>query len=111
MTERTRSERNREKQESWTSHIEAWRTSGLSQVDYCRQHELSRHRFTYWKCKLDKKTNPVAFIPISGDSFRAQIRYNNKTPIKLNIGSYQIEIGDGFSPETLSTLILTLGRI
>jgi len=111
MSEQTRSERNRERQESWRSHIEAWRTSGLSQVNYCRQHELSRHRFTYWKCKLDKKSPPVKFIPISGDSFRSQIRYNSQTSIKLNIGSYQIEIDDGFSAETLSALIFTLCRI
>ena len=111
MTEQTRAERNRGKQESWKSHVEAWRTSGLSQVDYCRQHDLSRHRFTYWKCKLDKKIAPVTFIPISGDSVRSQRRYNNQTPIKLNIGSFQIEIGDGFSPETLSALIFTLSRI
>jgi len=111
MTGQTISERNREKQETWTSHLEAWRTSGLSQVDYCRQHDLSRYRFTYWKRKLDKKMAPVTFIPITGDSVRPQIRYNNQTPIKLNIGGYQIEIGDGFSPETLSTLLFTLSRI
>ena len=111
MTEQTRAERNREKQESWTSHIEAWRGSGLRQVDYCRQHDLSRHRFTYWKNKLARRNSPVKFIPISGASFRSQIRYNNQTPIKLNIGNYQIEVGDGFSPETLTTLISSLDRM
>lgn len=111
MTEQTRTERNRAKQETWSSHVEGWKRSGLSQVDYCRQHDLSRHRFTYWKCKLDKKEVPVKFIPISEDPFRSQTGYNNQTPIRLNIGGFQIEIGDGFSPETLSTLIFTLGRL
>ncbi|MBN2569774.1 MAG: hypothetical protein JXB42_10140, partial [Deltaproteobacteria bacterium] len=69
MTEQTRGERNREKQDSWTSHVETWKESGLSQVDYCRQHNLSRCRFTYWKCKLYKNTDPVKFIPISGEPF------------------------------------------
>jgi len=111
MTEQTRAERNRESRETWTSHVEAWKESGLSQVDYCRKHDLSRHRFTYWKCKLGKKTNPVKFIPISEDPFRSQTGYHNQTPIRLNIGGYQIEIGDGFSPETLSSLMFTLGRL
>ena len=104
MAEQTKSEMNRKKQETWTSHVEAWKESGLSQIDYCRQHDLSRHRFTYWKCKLDKKHEPVKFIPLSGNPVLSQ----NQTSISLALGEYKIEIGDGFKPETLSTLIRTL---
>ena len=111
MTEPSRSARQKEKEETWTSHVEALKLSGLSQIDYCREHNLSRHRFTYWKCKLYRKTSPVKFIPISGGTVRSRIGYNNSTPIKLNIGSYQIEVGDGFSPETLTNLISTLGPL
>ena len=107
MTEQSRSEKNREKQGVWSSHVEAWKNSGLSQIDYCRQHNLSRNQFTYWKCKLDKKHELVTFVPISGNSVLSR----NQTPIKLNIGCYQIEVGDGFTPETLTNLISTLGRL
>lgn len=107
MTEQTRSEMYKEKREIWTSHVEAWRESGLSQIDYCRQHNLSRHRFTYWKCKLDKQNTPLKFIPLSGNPVLSQ----NQTSISLALGEYKIEIGDGFKPETLSTLIRTLRSI
>jgi len=111
MAEQTRKEKNREKQRVWTSHINGWKSSGLTQVEYCRQKELSRCQFTYWKCKLEKKADPVRFIPISGESFRSQTPQNHQAPIKLIVDNrYQIEIGDGFSPGTLSTLIRTLGR-
>ena len=29
-------------------HIEAWQTSGLSQVGYCRQHKLNSKTFSNW---------------------------------------------------------------
>lgn len=112
MVERTGGEKNREKQEFWSSHIESWKGSGLRQAEYCRQNNLIRHRFTYWKCKLHKKIEPLSFVPISGNTIRSHINLNNPATLKLNIGgTYQIEIGDGFSSETLSNLVRTLGSI
>ena len=112
MAEQTREERTREKRQFWSSHIESWKDSGLKQIDYCRENNLSRHRFTYWKCKLHKKIEPLAFVQIPCNTIRSQINLNNQASLKLNIGgTYQIEIGDGFSPDTLSILVRTLGSI
>jgi hypothetical protein len=112
MAEQTREEKNQKKQEFWTSHIESWKESGLKQIDYCRQNNISRHRFTYWKCKLHKKKDSLTFVSVSGKAILSQLSPYNQASLKLNIGgTYQIEIGDGFSPETLSILVQTLGRI
>jgi hypothetical protein len=112
MAEQSRKERNRKKQRIWAAHIEGWKSSNLSQVEYCRQKDLSRPQFTYWKCKLRKKADPVSFVPVLGTSFRSQIHRNHSAPLKLIIDNrYQIEIGEGFSPDTLSTLIRTLGGL
>jgi len=112
MAEQTRKERNREKEQFWSTHMESWKESGLRQVDYCRQKDLSRTRFTYWKCKLTKKAGSVTFVQMPGKAIRSQRHPKNQGSLKLNINStYQIEIGDGFSPDTLSTLIRTLGKI
>jgi len=112
MAEETSEERNRAKQQFWSSHIESWKDSGLKQSEYCRQNNLIRHRFTYWKCKLHKKIESLSFVPIPGNTILSQINLNNQATLKLNIGGpYQIEIGDGFSPATLSILIRTLGSI
>ena len=109
MAEQSRKDRNREQRRTWTAHMEAWKNSGLSQAEYCQQQNLSRHQFTYWKCKLRKK-DPVTFVPILGTPLRCQDPAPNQAPIKLIIDSrYQVEIGEGFSPVTLSTLIRTLG--
>ena len=113
MAEQSWKERNLEKQRLWTSHIEAWKSSGLSQVEYCRQNDLSRVQFTYWKCKQDKKADPVTFVPVLGKALLSpEGSLDHQVPIKLIIDNrYKIEVGEGFSPNTLSTLIRTLGGL
>jgi hypothetical protein len=32
----------------WRRYVEAWRESGLSQADYCRQQGLNRKTFSLW---------------------------------------------------------------
>ena len=32
----------------WSMHVEAWRQSGLSRTEYCRQHGLSKKTFDKW---------------------------------------------------------------
>ena len=112
MEKQTRAEKNRERAEYWQSHIKAWRKSGLSQIDYCRNNNLSRCRFTYWKCKEDKKSNPMTFIPVLHKPSKVTPIIDTTAPLKVLIGDrYRIEIGDGFSPETLSRLMYTLERV
>lgn len=50
----------------WRSHIDAWQRSGLSQAAYCREHELVKCRFTYWKNKLQQGHSSPAVRPASG---------------------------------------------
>jgi len=42
----------------WQKHLRAWFQSGLTQADYCRQHELSRAAFGWWKRQLQGKPKP-----------------------------------------------------
>ena len=32
----------------WLRHVEAWRESGFSQADYCRQQGINRKTFSVW---------------------------------------------------------------
>ena len=112
MAEQTREERKREKQQFWASHIESWKDSGLSQIDYCRQNDLSRHRFTYWKSKRTKELGPVTFMPVFQSPGHPCQARNQTIPIRLIISDkYRLEIGDGFSPHTLGQLLHTLERV
>ncbi|OED51006.1 hypothetical protein ACH42_00240, partial [Endozoicomonas sp. (ex Bugula neritina AB1)] len=37
----------------WQQRVDAWRESGLKQVDWCRQHNVKASQFWYWRRKLD----------------------------------------------------------
>lgn len=55
----------------WQQHVLQWKSSPLSQIAYCREHELNFHRFNYWLRKDDpvkpKKVpanHSSAFVPV-----------------------------------------------
>jgi hypothetical protein len=101
-------EKNRKKALFWSDHIKRWEGSGLSQIDYCRANNLSRHHFTYWKCKNNRKNNPVKFISVVTKSSTSSLN-SIIEPLKVHVGDkYRIEVGEGFSEETLVRLINTL---
>jgi hypothetical protein len=50
----------------WQQHIAQWQASGLSQAGYCRQHELTAHQFSYWKCKFLTMSETVGPKPANG---------------------------------------------
>jgi hypothetical protein len=60
--------------QQWRQHIEDWRNSGLSQQAFCRDRNLSYHKFHYWRKKLAhapvNKTQPrtSALVPVTYQS-------------------------------------------
>ncbi len=38
--------------ENWQEHVEAWKTSGQTQREYCDNHDLNFHTFKYWRQNL-----------------------------------------------------------
>ncbi len=55
--------------EYWQGQINSWRTSGESQASFCKAHDLSYHRFTYWRRKFDEQhTAPGGFALVKYQS-------------------------------------------
>ncbi len=54
----------------WRRHVEAWRGSGLSQADYCRQQGLNPKTFSVWTRR------------VQGD-----LSLNKDTPARINFCS------------------------
>ncbi|MFK4753827.1 IS66 family insertion sequence element accessory protein TnpA [Oceanobacter antarcticus] len=74
------------KSEQWQQHINLWRTSGLSQVAFCKQHNLAMHNLQYWRKRLSPGSEPVvdkpkALIPITVTS---------PSPARLRLGAQAI---------------------
>ena len=43
-----------DREQSWRSHREQWKQSGVSQATYCKRHQLIYHQFIYWNAKFKK---------------------------------------------------------
>ena len=54
-----------EKKQLWHNHINSWKESGLGPEKYCREHNLKRATFYYWKKRLNNEaSSPLSFVPI-----------------------------------------------
>jgi len=97
-------------QRHWRAHIKAQKRSGLNRAEYCRQHELSYHAMTYWFGKLSTPSSKTTLVPVS---LKNNIEQNtiqaDRAALKINLpGRVAIEIGNNFSPATLTRLLDTL---
>ena len=54
----------------WQQQIDRWRVSGRSQQAFCKTHDLSYHRFVYWRRKFEGRSTenqsppPSALVPV-----------------------------------------------
>ncbi len=99
----------------WQRHLEIWRKSGQTQVEYCRINNLGVKTFGYWLRK-DRKSNnptPLQLIPVTLSAEPLM-----KSVEKSSSGSYfkfsdraRIEIAKDFDHETFSQILSVLARI
>jgi hypothetical protein len=96
----------------WRSQVEAWRSSGLTQSEYCRRGGVHWYGFRYWKSKLDAEAagEPedagrilvAVKVPARAGSDAAEIR------IRVG-GGPLIEVRPRFDIETLRKVLAVLG--
>ena len=51
----------------WQQHVSQWKSSGLTQAQYCKKHELNPQRLSHHKRKLetkDKQSGKTGFIVV-----------------------------------------------
>ena len=98
-----------EKRRYWRKHLDAWQASGLTQVEYCRQHDLSRFRFQYWKKRFQESDSVPALIEVPFSSVLARKPYQ---ALRLVVSDqYQIAVERDFDPLALRQLISVLGQV
>jgi hypothetical protein len=101
-----------QKRSYWEEMLWRWETSGLSQVEFCRQNELNRHRFTYWKRRIRKSAQTVPFVELGSLPNLSGVYGPKGATFGLILEErFRIEIPDGFNPVTLEQLIRTLCRL
>lgn len=96
----------------WKEHIDAWSNSGLSQIDYCRQNNLSRTRFTYWKLKFEKQNLPPTFIEIHPKTVQKALPIKSISSITIRSTSgFSVDVPQDFSSQSLKQILSVLKEI
>ncbi|WP_299084747.1 hypothetical protein [uncultured Paraglaciecola sp.] len=88
-------------------HIEAWQSSGLSQVAYCRQHKLNSKTFSNWlRIYRFQQVSSVAptLIPVE---ITSQVSSSGMLCLRCPQG-HTLELPADVSPQWLSELLKCL---
>lgn len=85
-----------EKREQMLNLVSEWRESGLSQQRFCKQHNLTLGKFSYWVAQSKPKDSSgfVALKPVPGPGSESlEIHYPNGVVVKL--GSIDLMVVSG----------------
>ena len=95
----------------WKEHLEAWRSSGLSQAEYARQNGIREGALSYWKQRFShpkpKAVESIEIVPVPLENTVACASLPGN-PIKLCVGRYHLEIEAGFCKQALRELLSVL---
>jgi len=109
MHELSRAEQLEQKRSYWKQHIDSWQQTGLTQVEYCRQHNLKHHQLVYWKTRFLKSETNVSFVPLKlEDLFEIPARQDQSSLTLVINNQFKIEIRAGFDAQLLRQLIYAL---
>jgi hypothetical protein len=91
----------------WWRHVKAWRESGMSQADYCRQQGLNPKTFSKWaRCDDPIDPNaPLEMIPVQVAPSLPTVEA--AVVLKLTQG-VQLELSTAVSPRWLAELLQCL---
>lgn len=100
-----------QKREYWSTHINQWQESKLSQQAYCLQADIKLCTFIYWRQLLIEKVNkPKSFIPVKvAPSQPTSITCESPIHIKLSNGHLVI-IPTTLDIKDITMLIKSLGE-
>ena len=112
MDQISRAEQLEQKRSYWKQHIDTWQETGLTQVEYCRRHNLKHHQLVYWKKRFLKTETDVSFVPLKlEDLLDIPARQDQATLTLVINNDFKIEIRAGFDAQLLSQLIYVLRRL
>ncbi len=96
-----------ERNEEMQAHLDTWKSSGLTQVEYCQQHNIKPHIFTYYKSKLgygSTKVTSNTLMPVQIVS-----EQSHRSGITINLpDNLSIDVNPGFDSHTLQQVLTLL---
>jgi len=109
MEQLSRAEQLEQKRIYWKQHIDSWQETGLTQTEYCRQHNLKHHQLVYWKKRFLKTDTEVTFVPLKFEDLLDIPDQPDCAALSLVINNhFKVEIRSGFDADLLRQLIFAL---
>ena len=94
--------------DDWKRIIKRWENSGISQKEFCKQHNIAYSSFKYWRNKITNILEVSAFKEIEVVKKKSDICANVKSPININLpGNVIVSIPYNLEDQTL----LILGKL
>ena len=86
------------------SQIEAFRASGQTAAEWCKENDLQISTLRYWITKANRngKQAQQGFIAFTPTSYEPSVK------VVVKIGSYTIEVAPGFDAATFRETVLLL---
>jgi len=94
----------------WQRHVEAWRKSGLSHADYCRQQGLNPKTLSAWSRRalpIDKNA-PLEVIAVQVTPSAPAVIADTNVILRLAHDGAQLELSAAVSPRWLAELLRCL---
>ena len=93
--------------EFWVHHVRGWHASGLTQVEYCRRHQLSKGTLGYWSSTLKRtKAKSSALVEVGRTEVGTE---GQRSPIELMVQRrYLLRLWPGMEPDHLRDVLSVL---
>ena len=109
MVKQSRAKQLKQKRSYRKQHINSWQETGLTQVEYCRQHNLKHHQLVYWKKRFLKTETDVSFVSLEFEDLLDIPAPAKRASLSVVINKhFKIEIRAGFDAQLLRQLIFAL---
>jgi hypothetical protein len=92
----------------WKTRISEYKSSGLTQTEWCRRHNVSHRQLSYWLRKEKSIKSTTQWLPVQL-SHQEETRPENYINIKM--GKAEIEIKQDVSTEFLSKILAAVKNI
>ncbi len=102
----------KQNRERWQGHMDSWKSSGLSQREYCLKNGIKYLTFINWRKQLKKesKNNKPRVVQLKDKlNINSLIRPSSK--IKISFGEFHIEFDPHIPLGSLTGIIKVLKSI
>jgi ABC-type polysaccharide/polyol phosphate transport system ATPase subunit len=102
----------KERKQQWEARIEAYKSSGLSKKEFCKQHNISVRQLYYWlkkeSIKEEQARNTIQWLQVNLNN---QEDKSDNNFLKVKVGPAVIEVRQGFNEKLLLDIVKVLSTL